>query len=110
ELARDLEDAPLPRFLEKPGFNATLLKNLLEGASERAEALAQPLRQTARENAATVLTAELQRLVTLGKLNDNVRPEEIELAKKQVRQTRTAIEQSRLRLDSIRLILEGADD
>jgi ATP-dependent helicase HepA len=36
-----------------------------------------------------------------------VRPEEIELAKKQVRQTRTAIEQSRLRLDSIRLILEG---
>lgn len=110
ELARDLEDAPLPRFLEKPGFNANLLKNLLEGATERAEALAQPLRQAARENAAATLTAELQRLVTLGKLNDNVRPEEIDLAKKQVRQTRTAIEQSRLRLDSIRLILEGAGD
>lgn len=107
ELARDLEDAPLPQFLEKPGFNVTLLKNLLEGATARAEARAQPLRQAARETAAATLTVELQRLVTLGKLNDHVRPEEIELAKKQVRQTRTAIEQSRLRLDSIRLILEG---
>lgn len=109
-LSRDLEDAPLPQFLEKPGFNAMLLKNLLEGATERAESRAQPLRQSARETAAATLTAELQRLVTLGKLNDNVRPAEIELAKKQVRQTRTAIEQARLRLDSIRLILEGAGD
>jgi ATP-dependent helicase HepA len=45
--------------------------------------------------------------VDLGKLNDSVRPEEIELAKRQVLHTRTAIEQARLRLDSIRLIVEG---
>jgi hypothetical protein len=31
------------------------------------------------------------------------------LAKKQVRHTRTAIEQARLRLDSIRLIVEGVE-
>jgi len=105
--ARDLEDAPLPQFLEKPGFNATLLKALLEGATERAEAHAAPLRQAARETAATALTDELQRLVHLSKLNRSVSPREIELAKKQVRQTRKAIEASRLRLDSIRLILEG---
>jgi len=107
-LARDLEDAPLPQFLEKPGFNATLLKNLLEGATELAETKAAPLRQAARETAATALTDELQRLVHLSKLNTSVSPREIELAKKQVRQTRKAIEASRLRLDSIRLILEGA--
>jgi len=107
-LARDLEDAPLPQFLEKPGFNATLLKNLLEGATELAEAHAAPLRQAARESAATALTDELQRLVHLSKLNRSVSPREIELAKKQVRQTRKAIEASRLRLDSIRLILEGS--
>jgi len=105
--ARDLEDAPLPQFLEKPGFNATLLKNLLEGATELAEARATPLRQAARETAATTLTDELQRLVHLSKLNTSVSPREIELAKKQVRQTRKAIEASRLRLDSLRLILEG---
>ena len=50
---------------------------------------------------------QLQRLVDLGKLNDNVRPEEIDLAKKQVLQVRTAIENARLRLDSLRIIVEG---
>ncbi len=106
-LAADVEDAPLTRFLERPGFNATLLKNLIEGASTRATALTLTLKKTARERAATVLTADLQRLVDLSKLNDNIRPEEIDLAKNQVLQVRTAIEQSRLRLDSLRLILEG---
>ncbi len=107
KLAQDVEDAPLPRFLARPGFNATLLKNLVEGASERAEVRTQVLKKAARERAAAVLTADLQRLVDLSKLNDSVRPEEIELARKQVLLTRTAIEQARLRLDSLRLIVEG---
>ena len=108
-IANAVADAPLARFLERPGFNATLLKNLLEAATERATERTKALKQVARENAAATLTADLQRLITLGKLNDNVRPEEIELAKKQVRHTRTAIEQARLRLDSIRLIVEGVE-
>jgi SNF2 family DNA or RNA helicase len=108
-LNADVEDAPLPRFLERPGFNGTLLKNLVEGASERAKAHTLALKKTARERAAAVLTADLQRLVELSKLNDNVRPEEIDLAKKQVLQVRTAIENARLRLDSLRLIVEGVE-
>jgi len=108
-LAADVEDAPLPRFLEKPAFNGTLLKNLVEAANDRAKAHTLTLKKTARERAAAVLTADLQRLVDLSKLNDNVRPEEIELAKKQVLQVRTAIEQARLRLDSLRLIVEGVE-
>ncbi len=109
KLAEDVEDAPLPLFLKRPGFNATLLKNLVSGAATRAEVLARELKQTARQLAATTLTEELQRLVDLAKVNDHVRPEEIELARKQVLQTRTAIEQARLRLDSLRLIVEGMD-
>ena len=108
-LNADVEDAPLPRFLERPGFNGTLLKNLVTAATERATARTLTLKKTAREQAAATLTADLQRLVELGKLNDNVRPEEIELAKKQVLQVRTAIEQARLRLDSLRLIVEGVE-
>lgn len=108
-LTADVEDAPLPRFLERPGFNGTLLKNLVEGASERANARTLTLKKSARERAAAILTADLQRLVELGKLNDNVRPEEIDLAKKQVLQVRTAIENARLRLDSLRLIVEGVE-
>lgn len=109
QLTADVEDAPLPRFLERPGFNGTLLKNLVEAASERAKAHTLNLKKSARERAAASLTADLQRLVDLSKLNDNVRPEEIELARKQVLHVRTAIEQARLRLDSLRLIVEGVN-
>ncbi len=109
ELTATVEDAPLPRFLERPGFNGTLLKNLVAAATDRAQTRTKTLKQNARESAAATLTAELQRLVDLAKLNDHVRPEEIELARKQVLQTRTAIEQARLRLDSLRLIVEGVD-
>jgi ATP-dependent helicase HepA len=108
-LSADVEDAPLPRFLERPGFNGTLLKNLVEAANDRAKAHTLTLKKAARERAASVLTADLQRLVDLSKLNDNVRPEEIEQAKKQVLHVRTAIENARLRLDSLRLIVEGVE-
>ncbi len=108
-LSADVEDAPLPRFLERPGFNGTLLKNLVEAANDRAKTHTLTLKKVARERAASVLTADLQRLVDLSKLNDNVRPEEIDLAKKQVLQVRTAIEAARLRLDSLRLIVEGVE-
>ncbi|HSI09624.1 MAG TPA: helicase-related protein [Rariglobus sp.] len=108
-LSADVEDAPLPRFLERPGFNGTLLKNLVEAANERAKTHTLTLKKVARERAAAVLTADLQRLVDLSKLNDNVRPEEIEQAKKQVLHVRTAIENARLRLDSLRLIVEGVE-
>jgi ATP-dependent helicase HepA len=105
----ELEDAPLPRFLERPGFNAYLLKNMVEAANDKAKALTKAIKQGAREAAAAALTAELQRLVDLAKVNDHVSPKEIELAKRQVLQTRTAIEQARLRLDSLRMIVAGTD-
>jgi ATP-dependent helicase HepA len=105
----ELEDAPLPRFLERPGFNAHLLKNLVDAATERAQTHAKVIKQAAREAAAATLTAELQRLVDLGKVNDHVSGKEIELARRQVLQTRTVIEQARLRLDSLRMILAGRD-
>jgi ATP-dependent helicase HepA len=38
-----------------------------------------------------------------------VSPKEIDLARRQVLQTRTAIEQARLRLDSLRMIVAGTD-
>jgi ATP-dependent helicase HepA len=61
----------------------------------------------AQSKATAALSADLQRLVDLQKINDHVRPEEIALAQAQLDHTRTAITQARLRLDSLRLILEG---
>ena len=106
-VSADFEDSEIHRFLERPGFDAALLKTLLASATATAEEQASGLKTAAESKASAALTADLQRLVDLRKLNDHVRPEEIALAEEQLRRTRTAIEQARLRLDSIRLIVEG---
>jgi Superfamily II DNA/RNA helicases, SNF2 family len=107
QLAEDVEDGDIHRFLEKPGFNAAVLRALLEGATACAETRSTELKSTAEARAAEVLGADLQRLRDLRRLNDHVRPEEIGLAEEQLERTREAIRSARLRLDSIRLVLEG---
>jgi len=106
-LAADFEDGDIHRFLERPGFNAALLKRLLDAATERAEERTRVMQAAAEARAVTALTGDLQRLLDLQKLNDHVRPEEIALAGAQLEATRGAIRQARLRLDSLRLIVEG---
>ncbi len=107
EIAGEVEDGVIQRFLERPGFNISLLKALIDGATALAEVRTKAMKSTAQMKASTVLTADLQRLVDLRKLNDHVRPEEIALAQEQLKCVTGAIEKARLRLDSIRLIVEG---
>jgi ATP-dependent helicase HepA len=107
--ARDVEDADIHRFLEKPGFNSTVLKEMLDRASEIAERQAASIQAEAQKRARDVLTADIQRLVDLSKVNDHVRPEEIELARQQLAIALQAIQNARVRLDAIRLVIEGED-
>ena len=106
-LAAEAEDGVIQRFLERPTFNISLLRALIEGATKFAEVRTSALKAAAQTKAGTVLTAERQRLIDLRKLNDHVRPEEITLAQEHLTRVNGAIEQARLRLDSIRLIVEG---
>lgn len=106
-LAADVEDGDIHRFLERPGFNAAILKALLEGATEFATEKSRALKTAAETRATTALSADLQRLVDLRKLNDHIRPEEVALAQEQLTRTREAITSARLRLDSLRLITQG---
>lgn len=108
-LADDFEDGVIQRFLERPGFNAALLKGMLEAAGEQAEARATPLKNAASARAKTALAAEVQRLEDLRKLNDHVRPEEVALTRARLEQTLAAIAAARLRLDAIRLVVEGGE-
>ena len=105
--AADFEEDDIHRFLERPTFSVGMLKAMIIAATERAESNARTLKSAADEKARAHLEGELQRLVDLQKLNDHVRPEEVELAREQLAQTRTAIEQARVRLDAVRLVLEG---
>ncbi len=106
-LADYCEDADLHRFLERPGFDRELLNGMLANATQRAEASSRERKAAAHAQATAALSADLQRLVDLSKVNDHVRPEEIALATAQLEQTQAAIHQARLRLDSLRLIVEG---
>ncbi len=106
-IADDASDGDLHRFLEQPGFNAALLKTLTEAAEEFAGAQASARTTASQAKAVAALGAEVRRLEDLRRVNDHVRPEEIALARERLERTREAIAQARLRLDSIRLIVEG---
>lgn len=105
--AGEIDDGDLHRFLEQPGFDANVLKTLVAAAEQRAAARSAELKRAAGERAATALGAEIDRLNDLRKVNDHVRPEEIVLAQEQLAQVRGAIEAARLRLDSLRLVIES---
>jgi ATP-dependent helicase HepA len=109
-VAADFEEGNIHRFLERRGFNAVVLKTMVDAATGHAEAQSSGLKTGAESKARQDLSADLQRLRDLQKLNDHVRPDEIALVAEQLDRTQTAIAQARLRLDSIRLILEGPLD
>ena len=109
-LAGDAVDGTIQRFLERPGFNSGLLKTMLDAAQDLADVRSRALKSAAAAQATAVLGAERQRLVDLRKVNDHVRPEEVELAQEQLRRTREAIGQARLRLDSLRVVVEDVSD
>lgn len=107
DITEDAIDGDLHRFLEQPGFNGAVLRAMIEGAEGIADERAKALRADADRTAQAALEAEVQRLRDLRALNDHVRPEEIILAGEKLTQTRKAIAHARLRLDSLRLILES---
>lgn len=107
KLALETEDGSIHRFLESGGFEPALLKKLTDAAEGFALAKTRKLKRDAATAATTLLTAERQRLVDLQKVNDHIRPEEVSATEEQLVKTLEAIEGARLRLDSIRLILEG---
>ncbi|RKX33766.1 MAG: RNA polymerase-associated protein RapA [Verrucomicrobia bacterium] len=97
----------LHRFLEETGFTREMLAGMVKTADVLARARAGDTAEAARHRAGSTLGSEIQRLVDLGNINDHVRPEEIEMAREQKEHTLKAINQARLRLDSIRLTVEG---
>jgi ATP-dependent helicase HepA len=109
-VAAEAVDRALRPLLERPGFNGDLLRAMLEAAEARADAAAAGLRAAAAARADTVLAEGVARLESLRRINDTVRPAEIELAAEQRRRIGEAIGQARLRLDAVRLLVVGNPD
>ena len=80
---------------------------MLEKATSLAETQAVTLRQSALDAMNQLLGHEVRRLQNLAQVNDHVRPQEIQLAEKQQADLAVSLQQSRLRLDALRLIWKG---
>jgi len=95
------------KLLENADIAQKRLPAMIATATQLAETQAATLRQSALDEMNCLLGHELQRLQMLQQVNDHIRPEEIELAQAQQTELATALQQSRLRLDSLRLIWKG---
>ncbi|HEX5219183.1 MAG TPA: RNA polymerase-associated protein RapA [Verrucomicrobiae bacterium] len=95
------------KLIDNPEIARRTLPAMLEQAAKLAETQAAALRNAALNQMNHLLGHEVQRLENLQRVNDHVRPEEIELAKAQQTELTNAIQQSRLRLDALRLIWKG---
>jgi ATP-dependent helicase HepA len=102
-----LEKASPHKLLENADIARRVLPAMFQSGEKLAEGRAARLRQCALDEMNRLLGHEVRRLQTLALVNDHVRPQEIELAQAQEAELVTALQQSRLRLDSLRLIWRG---
>lgn len=105
--SRGLKKGSPHRLIDNPELTRRTLPAMLEEAATLAETQARILRQTALGGMNQLLGHEVQRLQTLRQVNDHVRPEEVELATAQQAELATALQQARVRLESLRLIWKG---
>lgn len=95
------------KLTENAEITRRTLPAMFQTATTLAESKAAALRQSALKEMNHLLGHEVQRLQTLAQVNEHVRPQEIRLAQAQQEELATALQQSRLRLDSLRLIWKG---
>ena len=110
EVSIDLAELSSAGRWELPGEGATLqalVEQMINAARGRAEAQAVDLQNTAKATMMTARGREVQRMEHLAKVNDHVREEEVDELKDSVRELATILSESRLRLDSLLLLLPG---
>jgi ATP-dependent helicase HepA len=100
--------AGLPyKVIENKDILRRLLPAMLQAVAARAEKRAAVVRQSALQEMNRLLNHEVERLQTLARVNDHIRPQEIQMAQAEQEKLAAALLQSRLRLDSLRLIWMG---
>ena len=98
-----LADTDPWRLLDHARLRQELLPSMLAATRPLAEAAAQQAIEAAQQRMHATLEGEWQRLEDLRKVNDNIRPEELDHARHTIDQLATTLGAARLRLDAIRL-------
>jgi ATP-dependent helicase HepA len=104
---RKLQKGSPYKLIENAAIISRTLPAMFQTAANLAETKAAALRQSAMDEMNHLLAHEVERLQTLAQVNDHVRPQEIRLAQAQQEELATTLQQSPLRLDSLRLIWIG---
>lgn len=100
-----LSDGPSWQMSAAPRALTTRIGALLETARKKAEAQVPALREKARAEVREQLGSELKRLRELRKVNDHVRPEELEALERRIAALDEVFAKAELRLDAVLLIL-----
>jgi len=98
------------KLIENADINGRVIPAMFKKAQELAERNASVLRESALKKMHQLLGPEIQRLQTLSRVNDHIRPQEIRLAKAQHKELAAVLQGSRLRLDCLRLIWKGTPE
>ena len=104
---RKLQKGSPYKLIENTDIARRTLPAMFQAGTALAETHAAALRQSALKEMNHLLGHEVQRLQTLMQVNDHIRPQEILLAQSQQAELTIALQQSRLRLDAVRLIWKG---
>ncbi|MFO1488402.1 MAG: RNA polymerase-associated protein RapA [Verrucomicrobiota bacterium] len=95
------------KLVENADIAKKTLPAMFDFAAKLAEQSARDTRSVALNEMNRLLGHEVERLQQLARVNDHIRPAEIALARSQQEKLGIALQQSRLRLDSLRLIWQG---
>jgi ATP-dependent helicase HepA len=98
------------KLIENADINRRVIPAMFNKAQELAERNASVLRESAMKKMHQLLAPEIQRLQTLARVNDHIRPQEISLAQAQHSELAAVLQESRLRLDCLRLIWKGSPE
>ncbi|CAM2008325.1 RNA polymerase-associated protein RapA [Acanthopleuribacter pedis] len=104
-----LDKGPMATLQQQRQALGDILAKLIEVAEEEAEAIAVDHRHEAEDRAMNSLKEEYQRLMALRKLNPSIREEELAFIEERLNLIVDLLEESRLRLDAIRMILMVPD-
>ena len=95
------------KLIDHPDIARKTLPAMFEKGSSLAELEADAIRKAALAEVQNLLGHEVSRLETLMRVNNHIRPREIQMARQEQEQVTDAIVRSRIRLDSLRLIWKG---
>lgn len=103
-----VRDGDVHRFLEHPGSNRGVIEMILDRAETLAIDEMNEIKKVAMMDARERLGEELERLERLSVVNPNVGAKEVESARREMEKILKALAGGRLRLDSVRVVVEGA--